>query len=433
MKRFPSFGRIRLLMNCTLILVVTAGLPARAAPPQATWHLGLRTTGYFYQTEDFNGRNDDQAQGYQLLSASARGLGGGRYAVRLSGRLANDLEIRPSAFETSKLYSGYLEAKLGRGTRARVGRQLVLDGAHYQTLDGAWLGWSPGSRDEFSTWGGARAPLTRAAEIGDFEDESTLGARWARKWNPRLRSALSLAMTERFGLVSQQPIGLETALQATRSIRTLARAVYDLENEYWSRLQAQARWQPTSGPWSASAQFVDRRPFIAPGSYFYRFTNIERVRILRAALRHERKNGFGAEAEGFASIMDNRSASRMGLALLVPGGRVGWSVRLGDRGEEDRFYGEYGRAVTRWLRAEAAATFQTYALLSDAPTDLDRELTTFSARIRARLRPGLRLVAEVQSLDNPLYSKDMRFLCGIDLTRSGGAIASGLGHGGWLQ
>jgi hypothetical protein len=40
---------------------------------------------------------------------------------------------------------------------------------------------------------------------------------------------------------------------------------------------------------------------------------------------------------------------------------------------------------------------------------------------------------ELQRLDNPLYSEDVRFLAGLDLTVAGGNTRFGLDRGGWLR
>ena len=424
---------LRILIFCLLSAGLAGSSVASAASAPSFWQVGLRSTGYVYQTEDLVGQSESHFQGFQVITGSASGLGDGRFTLRGTGRFANDLNLRPQGFETSRLYNGYLEAKLSSRCRARVGRQLILGGAQYLTLDGAWMSWRPAPRVDLNLWGGARSPYGHGFEAGSLDEDSALGGRLAMKWSPRLRGALSLAINEREGHVAEQLLGLEATGSPRRQFQSFARVVYDLENEHWRRLQGQLRWRPDNGPSSASIQFVDRRPFIDPGSYFSRFANVERIRVVRASLRRERDSGFGGEFEAFGSYVDDRSASRLGAALLLPGGRVGYSVRMGDSGEENRFYGAYSRQVRPWLRAEGEATFQTYALFSDAPSSEDRELTTFSARLRAQLRPGLRVLAEVQSLDNPFYSKDVRFLMGVDLARAGGVANYGLGQGGWLK
>ena len=75
----------------------------------------------------------------------------------------------------------------------------------------------------------------------------------------------------------------------------------------------------------------------------------------------------------------------------------------------------------------------TYALMKDAPSDEERDLVTLYLRALTRLRQGFDLHLELQSLENPLYSTDVRFLVGIDLALGGGASRTGLGTGGWLQ
>ena len=74
-----------------------------------------------------------------------------------------------------------------------------------------------------------------------------------------------------------------------------------------------------------------------------------------------------------------------------------------------------------------------YALLEDAPTEYEHDLKTLAVRARAQLRPGMRAVAEVQSVTNPLLSKDVRVLVGIDLSMARGNSRFGLDRGGWLR
>jgi hypothetical protein len=71
--------------------------------------------------------------------------------------------------------------------------------------------------------------------------------------------------------------------------------------------------------------------------------------------------------------------------------------------------------------------------MQDAPADQERDLTTLAARAKVDLRPGLRLLAEVQSLTNPEYDEDVRFLVGLDISMARGNSRFGLDRGGWLQ
>ena len=75
----------------------------------------------------------------------------------------------------------------------------------------------------------------------------------------------------------------------------------------------------------------------------------------------------------------------------------------------------------------------TYALMKDAPDDQERDLVTLYLRSLTRLKQGFDVHLELQSLENPLYSTDIRFLVGIDLALGRGASRTGLGTGGWLQ
>ena len=233
--------------------------------------------------------------------------------------------------------------------------------------------------------------------------------------------------------MAERPVGVELFTTVQRQVRLLGRAAYDLATDRWARFQAQARWRPGPHLPVLDLQYVDRHPSLDATSWFSRFTGVERIRVLRVAARREGPSGFGGEVSWFGSFVDERSSSRLGLAVLVPGGRVGYALRTGHAGEENRFFGEIGRHLQPWLWIEGSATFLTYALLEDAPTAAERELTTLAARVRADLRPGLRVLAEVQSLDNPLYSEDVRLLLGVDLALGRGASRFGLDRGGWTR
>jgi hypothetical protein len=195
-----------------------------------------------------------------------------------------------------------------------------------------------------------------------------------------------------------------------------------------------ARWTPAEHLPVLTLQILDRRPRIDAGSYFVRFVeNLERIRLGRANLRYETPRGLGGELEYFGSFIEDRTASRIGAALLGPHLRLGYSVQFGDSGEENRWYGDANLGLLPWLTLQGGAALSTYALLEDQPDSAERDLTTAFGRLQARLRPGMTLSAEVQSLENPFFSEDVRFLVGLDLLAGGGASRFGLGTGGWLQ
>ncbi|MHB8080264.1 MAG: hypothetical protein ACYDIE_13530 [Candidatus Krumholzibacteriia bacterium] len=401
--------------------------------PQPSWSLSLRSTGYAFQTADRLDATTDQLRFYQQFAGSASGLAGGRITLRGSGRYASSPAAWPTGFANGKLYTGYVEARLAPRLRARAGRQFLQSGVAGLTLDGASLAYALPRGGEASVWGGARAPLGSTFALGRFADDIAAGGRIAFAPAAAHRFALSGAYRERGGVVSERPVGFEYTTTAVRHLRALARAAYDLEGDRWARLEAQAAWQQAPQRPAVTLQLVDRRPSIDAASWFARFTDVRRIRLARGAVRWERRSRFGGELEYVGSFVDTRASSRVGLALLLPHGRLGYSVRTGDAGEENSFYGEAAWQACRWLRLEGEASYLTYALIADAPASDERDLTTLVARACARLRPGLDVTAEVQRLDNPLYSSDVRCLLGVDLALARGTSRYGLDRGGWLR
>jgi hypothetical protein len=423
-----------LVVVLVAICHLTAAVDILAADSvPVSWQAAYKGTGYAFQTEDSGGTTTDRFQQFHYLSGSASSLAGGWLTIKGSGRFANDELSDRVGYEQAKWYTGMLDARIGRAWNARIGRQLVQAGVTSLTLDGALVGFRPTRSWNLTAWGGAKAPVYHGFDFGDLDQDAALGARAVFRPNHSWRLGISGAYRERLGMVAGRPIGAEIMTGAVSNTRIFGRVAYDLEQELWARIQAQAQWRPSSAGPVVDLQYIDRYPTIDAVSWFSRFTDLERIRLARASIRHELPSRFGGEFEYLGSFVGVRTSSRLGLAALVPGGRVGYSVRLGDAGEENRFYGELGYDITPWLWLGAEAAVLTYALMQDAPADQERDLTTLAARTRIELREGLRILAEVQRLENPLYEEDMRFLVGLDVSMARGSSRFGLDRGGWLQ
>lgn len=409
-------------------------LPGAYAWSTATWRLQLRTTAYAFQTAPLSGGELDRLGGYQEFDGAITNLANGHLALRVSGRVADDLYLTSRGTTAERLYTGHLQARLGRKLTARLGRQFVQEGPTGLTLDGAWVELRPKANVAVRVFGGARAPLSRIAEAGSLSDDPAFGARVGFKPIRQLDVATSLAYRERDGVIAERPLGLEAGVTPWRSLRAVGRIAYDLEGEHWVRAEAIGMWRPAASLPTFTVQTVDRRPAIDAGSYFARFSSsLERIRATRATMRHELPSGFGAEIEYLGTFVDEKTSTHLGGAVLFKHGRVGYAQRIGDAGESSRWYGYFGHRVLRWLQVDGGASLSTYALLENAPEAEERDLTTLFGRLTARLRDGLRLHAEVQGLDNPIYSEDVRLLLGLDLDIGRGASRFGLGDGGWLQ
>jgi len=278
-----------------------------------------------------------------------------------------------------------------------------------------------------------RPPYTHDFEVGSLSDDSAYGGRIGFTASPGLRFAVSGAVRERGGVTAARPVGLEATAAVVRNLRVVGRLTYDLEYEDWGRMEAYARWTPAPNRPSLTLQLIDRRPAIDAASYFARFTDMKRIRMARTVARYETRQRFGGELEFTGLYIDDRSSSRFGAALLLPDMRLGYSLRLGEAGEESAFYGDVQRRLLPWLWVSGHASLVTYALLEDAPVQDERELATFAARVRADLRPGFQLTAEVQSIRTPTYDEDIRLLLGMNLSMARGMSRLGLGRGGWLR
>lgn len=427
--RIAGSGALLLALAAFATPVAAAGCDADGCT--GTGWLRLRTTGYLFQSVDEYGVTLDRFGGYQQFDAGLAGLAGGRMGLRISGRFADDLALKERVTDRSRLYVGHLELRPMPKLTARLGRQFVQEGPTGLTLDGLWLSARPWRLGEIRWWGGARAPLGRTFKSGNLDESAAWGARLlATCPQRRFRVGASFAYRERDGKVAARPLGLEgqlLRLPGVPGLRASGRVAYDLEQEAWDRAEALAQYAMGAGLPVLAAQIVDRRPAIDAGSYFMRFLeDEERIRVGRASVRYDHRSGFGGEAEWVGSFVDERTATRLGGALVFPMGRLGYSARVGDAGEESRWFGDVGYTVMPWLRFEAGATLLTYALLEDAPAADERDLTSAYGRLHLRPREGVGVVLELQDVMNPDVDHDLRFLAGLDLTASFGMGGYGL-------
>jgi hypothetical protein len=430
--------RLRALRGLPLaaILVLLATGPAGAEIARPTsWWFRLRTTGYAFQTEERSGASLDRLGAYQQFDGAVSGLADGRVSVQGSGRVYDDLYLAERTSDRARLYTGYVTARIAPWLKGKAGRQFLQEGAAGLTVDGLWLSFGAKGPVTARVWGGARAPIVvpYRDRVGDFGEDPAMGARLLYDPCPYFRSAVSFAYLEKDDRVAARPLGFETTLRAKGDLRATGRIAYDLEGERWSRAEGILQFRRKPGCPLVSLQVVDRYPSIDAGSYFARFADVERIRVGRGSIRYEHRIGIGAEADWVGSWVDERTSTRIGGAILFPFGRVGYSARIGDAGEEGRWFGDARVSPLPWLALEGGATFATYALLEDAPESMERDLASAFGRVRFKPRSGAALLVEVQTLDNPFYEEDVRVLAGLDLTMGRGTGAFGLAQGGWLR
>lgn len=409
----------------------SCGSAAAATPPGGglDWWVHLRSTGYAFQTVagDEEGTEIDRFGAYQHVEGTVSGLAGGRITLRASGRAADDFQLSERITDRARLYTGYLDARLGGGFGARLGRQFHHQEGTSLTLDGLLLRYKAASGCEVVAWGGVQAPIITPYRdrTGDFGEDPAAGVRIVGVPDPRVMLTISHAYRERDDRVAARPLGLGMRLMPCKHVRATARAAYDLEQEFWMRAEFAARWRPKrTGP-AVILQYVDRSNRADAASYFARFTGVERARVGRLTTRYELANRFGGEIEYSGAWVDTRTSTRVGGAVVVPGGRVGYSARLGDSGEESTFYGDIAHQPLSWLRLGVGASVSTYALFEDAPDDDERDLTTAWGRAEIFPCSGVGVTLEGQRLENPIYSEEFRMLFGLDLNFRGSVSERG--------
>jgi hypothetical protein len=421
-------------MILTVVVLTNAGFIAVAVADDlpTTWTAHLRSTAYVYETVSNSDVESDFAPLYEHFDLSVSQLAKGRLNLRVSGRFGADLADEGAISTEDKLYVGHLGIRLDpMSARLRLGRQFLQEGANRHTLDGVWIGLRPSRRLQVHAWAGGEAPVARNFEASEFGDEAAYGIRLIGRVHPKARISGWFATRQNHGETTATPVGGELVVTPTPWWRGLLRGNYDAEASEFQRFDFLTNLEPFAKGPELTVQYVSRKPIIEAGSYFSRWNEeLERVAVLRTELQYERENGFGGELEFFRSSVDDRSTNRFGLAFLAPHVRVGYSVSAGDSGEDSRWYGDVHMTLAHRVDLSAGAVYAEYALLEDAPDADVRELVTAYARARAEIQEGVRLLVELQSLENPFYKEDTRVLIGLDLAAGRGTSRYGVGTGG---
>lgn len=418
----------------SVLLSMVAGFCGEAFAGTATseWWLRLRSTAYRFGTESAESVELGRLGAYQAFDGGIERFLRGRLSVRAAGRFADDLYLEGTVPKRSRLTSAYVLARPTSALGVRVGRQFVVSGSRGVTLDGASLEFNPRARWSGRVWGGAPAPADRAFEVTDLGEAADLGVQIGVRPVGGVHFAALHSYRERSGRIASRDLGAEASITPRKGLNAKGRALYDLEQDEWNRVEGLARWTSSARNLVLSTQVLDRRPSIDASSYFSRFES-ERVRLIRVGARHEHPGRLGAELDYTGTFVDTHTSARIGAALLAPFGRVGYSVGLGDAGDESRWFGDVAIRPWRWLRVEGGASIATYTLLEDTPDSEERDLVAAFARLRAEPRRGLDLRLEVQSVQNPFLSEDVRVLAGLDLLFASAGRGIGLRKGGWFQ
>ena len=413
-------------------LLIVAPIASAQNDVPITWSAQLRSTTYLYQDETAAGEEIDYAPLYENFDVTVGQVASGRLDFRVSGRYATDLRDEGAILTEDQLYTAYAGLRLDAGqTYVRVGRQFLQEGTNRHTLDGAWVNFRPVRDWQVRAWAGGEAPVARNFEAAEFGDDAVYGVRVLGRVHPRARVGAWFASRQSGGETTATPIGGELLATPTRGVRALFRASYDTESSELERFDLLTRIAPRRDLPVFTIQYIDRKPIIEGSSFFRIFADdLERISLLRGTARYELENGFGGELEGARSAVDDRNTNRFGVAALAPFVRVGLAYSSGDAGEDLRWYGDARYRFFDRLDVSAGAVFAEYALVEDAPDDQTRDLVTMFVRARYEVIDGLRLRAEIQSLETPLFSDDTRVLLGLDLMAGRGSSRFGLGAGG---
>jgi hypothetical protein len=418
------------------LALVTSGLAAwtgaaraQESPP-VHWSAQLRSTGYFLQQAEPGATEvEDRLPFYEQVDAGVGNLLGGTLDFRFSGRYADDARFDGGVPQDTKWFVGYANARFQpMHTQVRVGRQFIQEGGLHAALDGGWLSLRPHRQWRMNAWVGSTAPGNRAFEFGD---DVRYGGRVAWKATRQISLGAWGAQRTEDGTTLATEFGGEALVRPLRTLKLLARGTWETERSVLERADVLAVWQHRPDWPQLRGQFVQRSQRYEVGSWWEQFgDDLHDVQLLRGSARWTNEKGIGGELRGFGNYVDDRKNGAVGVGFIAPHLRVGVGYMSGDSGETTRFYGDVDWTFAHRIDVAAGASFESYGVVPDPTDDELRDLVSYYARGEVLILPGVEFMSELQILDNPIYSSDVRLLVGLDLMAGRGASRIGIGSGG---
>jgi hypothetical protein len=419
------------LLALVALAICPALTPAVAQePPPVHWSAQLRSTGYFLQqAEPGASEVEDRLPFYEQVDAGVGNLLGGMLDFRFSGRYADDVRFDGGVPQDTKWFVGYARARfVPMRTQLRVGRQFIQEGALSSTLDGGWVSLRPHKQWRAAAWVGATAPGDRAFEFGE---DLRYGGRVSWYAMRELTLGAWAAQRTEDGTTLASKVGGEAIVRPLRTLSLLGRGTWETERSELERLDMLLTWQHRPDWPRFRGQYVQRSQRYETGSWWEQFgDDLHDVQLLRGSLRWTNERGLGGELIGFGNYVDERRNGGLGAAFIAPHVRVGTGYLSGDAGQTLRFYGDVDWTFAHRLDVAAGAAFESYGVIPDPNDNQLRDLATYYVRGEYKIIPGLEFMSELQVLDNPVYSSDVRLLVGLDLMAGRGASRVGLGSGG---
>lgn len=383
------------------------------------------TAAYTWEQQESETQTANHLRAYQLAQVSIGNLRFPNLSFHTYLQLSSDFVEKAKDDPRLWIYNFYLDyKKLFNRVDLSLGRQRIYAGVGYGTVDGLQMKY--GFRDYFQikAYVGTLAPLSKSYEIEDFKsDNLSYGFHLTTNKLKKLKIGLSYAnlsrvpvrykstgiFTGNFRLdnpesaTQKQLLGLDLSSMVSKNIRFNGRLDYNLETEKVQRGEFGGRYFMKN--FEIGLDYIYRMPFIDFSSIFSIFTLNPNQEVAMTA--SYRLNDHRFYANFSTTMFDGDDSQRIGAGWSWKFLHLGYNKRLGYGGESDGIYATVNYFVMEKLNLSLSSNFVSFKY-DPVVSERDQVLAEVLG-INYSPSKRLTLQAEVQYLNNPRFSRDMRF------------------------
>lgn len=383
------------------------------------------TAAYTWEQQESENQTANHLRAYQLAQVSVGSLGLPNLSFHTYLQLSNDFVEQAKDDPRLWIYNLYLDyKKLFNRVDLSLGRQRIYAGVGYGTVDGVQVKY--GFRDYFQikAYVGTLAPLRKSYQIEDINSDNLsygfhlttnkikqlkIGLSYANLSRAPVRYKSSGIFTSNFRLdnpesaTQRQLLGLDMSSLVSNNIRFNGRLDYNLETAKVQRGEFGGRYFVNN--FEIGLDYIYRMPFIDFSSIFSIFALNPNQEVAMIASYRCNDHRFYAN---FATVMfEGDDSQRIGAGWNWKFLNLGYNKRLGYGGESDGIYATINYFVLEKLNLSLSSNLVSFKY-DPVASERDQVLAEV---LGINYSPGKRLTlqAEAQYLNNPRFSRDMRF------------------------
>jgi hypothetical protein len=382
------------------------------------------TAAYTWEQQESDTSTANHLRAYQLAQVSIGNLGLKNLSFHTYLQLSSDFVEQAKDDARLWIYNFYFNyKKLFNAVDLSVGRQRIYAGVGYGTVDGLQMKY--GFRDYFQikAYVGTLAPLRKSYEIEDFKsDNLSYGIHLTTNKIKMLKIGLSYANLSRVHVRYKSPglftgnfrldnpesatqkqlIGLDLSGLVSKNIRFNGRLDFNLATQQVQRGEFGGRYFTKN--FEAGLDYIYRMPYIDFSSIFSVFAfNPNQEVTFYANYRLNDHHVYG----NFSTVMfEGDDSQRMGIGWNWKFLNLGYSKRMGYGGESDGFYATLNYFVLEKLNLSLSSNLVSFKY--DLDTSNRDQVLAEILGINFNPSKHLTLQAEVQYLNNPRFSQDVR-------------------------